>query len=163
MGSNRSLDDFPNERLPLINYSKQAREYKNSIRLCDNDCKAYIYNVPWEEKPLNAEESKKDSLHETTCSRLLQAKMILGALNWFPDGTFLKPTEKLIQGIIDLHKFDLTVKQLFDKIQELYNIAIQLDGSLHSRQVKNEEYRKQWKKEKERKKAEKTRKASSSS
>lgn len=156
-----TLDDyFKLSSLPAdINYSAQALQYSKSIRLCDNYCGAYIYNVPWEEKPLNAEVSKKDSLHEKTCSILNGVWMIAGASNWYPDGTFLKPTERLIEGIIKLQKKELTVKQLFEEIESLYKTAIQLDGSLHARQVKNEEYRTKWKQEKERKKAERERRA----
>ena len=142
--------------MPLINYSKQALKYGNTLRLCDNFCGTWIYFVPWQPKPLNAEESKKDSLHEDTCSKLLDAKMMLGALNWFPDGVFLVPLQELIRGIVELESKELTIKQFLELIDRLYKTAINLDGSIRARQAKNEAYRAQWKKEKERKKAGRT-------
>jgi hypothetical protein len=148
-----TIDDYLN--LPQIHYSSQAFKYKNTIRLCDNDCGAYIYNVPGQEKPLNAEISKKDSLHENTCSVLLKTWMIAKASNWYPSGSFLGSTELLIEGIIKIYKKELTVKVLFEEIEELYGTAIWLDGSLHARKVKNEEAKQQWKEEKERKKLDK--------
>jgi hypothetical protein len=140
--------------MPLIHYSKEALEYQNTLRLCDNFCGAWLYYPPWSDKPINAEKSKNNSLHENTCSRLLGTWMIAGASNWFPDYSFLHKTEKLIEGIIRLEKKELTIKQFLELIHELYETAISLDGSLHARKVKNEGFRQQWKQEKESKKAE---------
>lgn len=140
--------------MTLIHYSKGALDYIDTVKLCDNFCGAYIYYPPWSDKPINAEKSKNDSAHEYTCSRLLDTWMIAGSSNWFPDYSFLVDTQILIEGIIKLEKEKMTLKEFSDEISKLYKTAIKLDGSIHARQVKNEEFRQKWKEEKERKKAE---------
>lgn len=140
-----------------VHYSTRALQNKHTIDLCDNDCGAYIYR--YNGQYYNAEITKKDSLHKDTCSVLLKTWMIAESLNWFPDYSFLHHTEKLIEDIVKMYRQDLTVKDLLATSKSLYDAAIKLDISLHARKVKNEESRKQWKEEKERKKAERTRRA----
>lgn len=143
--------------MPLVHFSKRALENSRTIELCNNDCGAYIYKL--QGQYYNAEVSKKDSLHKTTCSVLLKTWMIAESLNWFPDYAFLLDVEELVRSIKKMHEKEMTVKKLLEEIERLDKIGESLTTSLKQRKNINEQARIEWSKEKARKKAGKIKRA----